>query len=283
MSTLYIVSTPIGHLSDVTHRALEVLGSVQRVLAEDTRRTSVLMRRYGLETPLTSLHEHNEASRTEAVLAWLRAGEDLALVSDAGTPLISDPGARMVRAVLDDGHDVMPVPGPSALLAALVASGFEPVPFTFVGFLPRTGRARTEALQRIAGSPHTVVLYEAPGRLARLLDALRDACGPGRRVVVAREMTKIHETFVRGTLDEASRYYEAERVRGEVVVVLEGMAMQAPPASASDAQQLAQRLLGRGGKRSAVARELTRRLGLPREEAYRIALASSDEAGREAD
>src|SRR5687768_6549958 len=147
MATLYIVSTPIGNLGDITYRAVEVLGSVNRILAEDTRHTSILLRKFAITTPLVSAHEHNEAARAEQVVAWLEAGESLALVSDAGTPLLSDPGARMVRAVVAAGHAVVPIPGASALLAALVVSGFEPEPFSFFGFLPRKGGERKALLQ----------------------------------------------------------------------------------------------------------------------------------------
>ncbi|MHB1168221.1 MAG: 16S rRNA (cytidine(1402)-2'-O)-methyltransferase, partial [Longimicrobiales bacterium] len=221
MSVLYIVSTPIGNLGDVTHRALDVLRDADRVLAEDTRRTSILLRHYGIDTKLVSAHEHNEAGRAEQVVEWLDAGEALALVSDAGTPILSDPGERIVRRVLDAGHTVVPVPGASALLAALVGTGLPAVPFTFYGFVPRAGGARDALLGELATLPHTAVLYENPGRLVRLLEDLRDRCGAERAVVVARELTKLHETFVRGTLAETVAYYqEAAAPKGEVVVVL---------------------------------------------------------------
>ena len=159
MAKLYIVSTPIGNLADMTHRAIDTLRAVQRVLAEDTRRTAILLRHYGITTPLISAHEHNEVARVAQILGWLAAGEDLAIVSDAGTPLLSDPGARIVAAVIEAGHDVVPIPGASALLAALVASGIEPEPFTFFGFLPRSGKERKERLAEIAAARYTTVLY----------------------------------------------------------------------------------------------------------------------------
>lgn len=270
MATLYVVSTPIGNLGDITHRALEVLGAVAKVLAEDTRRTGILLRRYDIGTPRISLHEHNEAARTEAVLGWLEAGEDLALVSDAGTPLVSDPGARLVRAVLDAGHAVVPVPGACAALAALVASGIDPEPFAFFGFAPRSGGAREAWLGRVADAGMTTVLYEAPGRIAGLLGDLLERCGTERPVAVARELTKVHESFVRGTLAEVAAYYETRDVRGEVVIVLAGGAE--PGVDPAAARALAANLLAEGRRTSAVAKELTRRLGLPRNEAYAIAL-----------
>ncbi|HSJ09679.1 MAG TPA: 16S rRNA (cytidine(1402)-2'-O)-methyltransferase [Longimicrobiales bacterium] len=275
MSILYIVSTPIGNLDDTTHRAVTVLGAVSRVLAEDTRRTSILFRRYGIHTPLVSAHEHNEAARAEQIVGWLDAGEDVALVSDAGTPLLSDPGARIVAAVVAAGHDVVPIPGASALLAALVGAAMAPEPFTFYGFLPRSGTARAEVLEALATLRHTAVLYEAPTRLHALLVDLMAACGPDRPVAVARELTKLHETFFRGTLAEAADYYREGPVRGEIVVVLGGAAEVV--ASPEDAAALARTLLAAGESARSVAREVARRLQIPRNEAYSLVLSIAEE------
>jgi len=279
MARLYIVSTPIGNLGDLTYRAVDVLGSVSRILAEDTRRTAILLRHYGISTPLVSAYEHNEAARAEQVVGWLDRGEDLALVSDAGTPLLSDPGSRIVRRVIEAGHDVVPIPGASALLAALVVSGFETAPFTFFGFLPRSGRARRERLEEIAALTHTAVIYEAPGRLVRLLHDLQRVCGPERRVVVARELTKVHESLIRGTLAEAAAYYADAAPRGEIVVVLAGRAEAPGPREEDEvaARELAARLLEEGLRPSAVARELAHRLGMARNRAYEIALSLAGE------
>jgi 16S rRNA (cytidine1402-2'-O)-methyltransferase len=270
MSRLYIVSTPIGHLGDTSHRALAVLGSVARVLAEDTRRTAVLLRHYGLETPLVSLHAHNEAARAQRIVDWLDAGEELALVSDAGTPLLSDPGARIVQRVLEAGHEVVPIPGASALLAALVASGLDPEPFTFFGFTPRAGEARRTRLAQIAELRHVAVLYESPQRLGRLLAELREACGAARRVVVGRELTKLHESFFRGTLEEAAAYYGDAPPRGEIVVVVDG-ATASEPVDRAALVESARALLLAGRRPSAVARELVARFGLARNQAYALA------------
>jgi len=207
MSTLYIVATPIGNLSDASGRSIEVLGAVDGILAEDTRRTRKLLDRYDLRTSLTSLHEHNEASRIPRVVKRLDAGENLALVSDAGTPLLSDPGERLVGAVLDAGHTLTPVPGPSAILSALMGAGFPTVPFIFHGFVPRKGKPRQVMLEQIASAAETTVVFESPERVAALLRALVALVADGRQVVVAREMTKIHEEFYRGTMAEAARYY----------------------------------------------------------------------------
>jgi 16S rRNA (cytidine1402-2'-O)-methyltransferase len=278
MSSLYIVSTPIGNLEDLTVRAVAVLKQVDRILAEDTRRTAILLRRYDIGTPLVSAHEHNEAARAEQLVGWLAAGGSVALVSDAGTPLLSDPGARLVRAVIDAGYAVVPVPGASALLAALVASGLPQEPFTFFGFLPRSGRQRGERLAALAVLPHTAVLYEAPGRLVALLDDLSAVCGPDRPVVVARELTKLYESFVRGTLATVRNTFGEQTVRGEIVVVLGGAVETVP--SADDASRLAESLLAAGDSPRNVSRELARRLRIPRNEAYALVLGLTEEEQR---
>jgi 16S rRNA (cytidine1402-2'-O)-methyltransferase len=224
-----------------------------------------------------SAHAHNEAARAQLLLTWLDAGEEVALVSDAGTPLLSDPGHRLVRAALDGGHAVEPVPGASALLAALVASGIDPAGFTFAGFPPRSGRTRARDLERAAAAPGAMVFYEAPRRLVRLLEDLRTAAGADRQVVIAREVTKLHEDFFRGTLEAAIRYYADRAVRGEVVVIL--APSDTPPAvsGAADAAAVARALVEEGRSPTAVARELTRRLGIPRGEAYPIARSAAAE------
>jgi 16S rRNA (cytidine1402-2'-O)-methyltransferase len=273
---LYIVSTPIGNLADMTFRAVETLRSVSRILAEDTRRTGILLKHYSINTPMTSAHEHNEAARASQIVDWLRDGQDLAIVSDAGTPLLSDPGARIVQAVIEAGFDVVPIPGPSALLAALVASGIEPEPFTFVGFLPRSGRERKEKLAQLAQTQHTAVLYEAPGRVGKLMADLVESCGTGRYAVVARELTKLHETFVRGTLQELASYYQDAAVKGEVVVVLAGAVAAPVEDLEQDAQSVAQELLAAGNSPRDVARELAQRFNLPRNLAYEIAHQARD-------
>lgn len=277
MPILYIVSTPIGNLADMTHRAIQTLGAVQRVLAEDTRRTAILFKHYGISTPLYSAHEHNETARISQILAWLAVGEDLAIVSDAGTPLLSDPGARIVQAVIAAGYDVVPIPGASALLAALVASGLEPEPFTFYGFLPRSGRERKERLAAVAASRHTVVLYEAPGRIAKLLADLIELCGEARRAVVARELTKLHETIVRGTLREVIAYYEDQQVRGEIVLVLEGAVAEEPADLEASAEKMARELLAHGASVRDAAKQIAKSLDVARNRAYEITQSVSAE------
>ena len=280
MSTLYIVATPIGNLSDASVRCVEILGSVDGILAEDTRRTRKLLDRYELRTPLTSLHEHNEASRIPKVLARLEAGDDLALVSDAGTPLVSDPGERLVRAVVDNGYVVVPVPGPSAILSALMGAGFPAVPFTFHGFVPRKGKSRKAVLQQIAHAPETSVVFESPERVVALLLELASLVAEDRQVVVAREMTKIHEEFHRGTMAEAARYYGQNKPRGEVTVVVSPQTPAAGSESIDEAaaRALARALLDEGLTPSRAAREVSSRLGIAKNTAYEIVHAPADDS-----
>ncbi len=270
MGTLYLLGTPIGNLEDLTRRTERILGEVDRIFAEDTRRTRILLDHLGIRTPLVSLHEHNEAARTGTVLELLDEGAELALVSDAGTPLVSDPGGRLVPRVIEAGHRVVPIPGASAVLCALVGSGLPAVPFTFLGFVPRKGAERGRLLERVAASAETVVLFESPERTPALLAALAERAGPGRAACVARELTKLHEEFRRGTLAELARYYEAEPPRGEITVII----APAPDEGSSPAvdegaiRALAGALLDEGASPSRAAREVARRLGLPRNRVY---------------
>ncbi len=269
---LHVVSTPIGHLGDITLRALAVLHQAAVVYCEDTRHARALLDRYAITTPTQALHEHNEAQVAPRLLRQLAAGEAVALISDAGTPLVSDPGARVVEAVVAAGYRVVPVPGPSAVLAALVASGLSPLPFTALGFLARKGRERQDQLAQAAALPHTVVLFEAPGRVADTLRDLAEVAGPGRQVVVARELTKHFEEFRRGTLADVAAYAEEVPPRGEVVVVLGG----APPPDAPTEAALA--AVAAAMRADGVPpRELQQRLveqhGASRNLAYRLAHA----------
>ena len=272
MGTLYLVSTPIGNLADISRRAADTLASVSRILAEDTRRTRTLLTHLGINTPLVSLHAHNEASREASILAWLDDGEELALVSDAGTPLVSDPGARVVAAAADAGHGVVPIPGPSAVLAALAGAGLPADRFTFLGFLPRKGPRRAELLDRLAAEPETAVLFESPERLVSLLKELGRVCGPHRRGVVARELTKLYEEFIRGTLAELEGHFQEHPPRGEMALVLAGAGEVETSTRVDEAaaSSLAVALLADGHSPSQAARELARRLKLPRNQAYRL-------------
>ncbi|HEY7407993.1 MAG TPA: 16S rRNA (cytidine(1402)-2'-O)-methyltransferase, partial [Gemmatimonadaceae bacterium] len=221
---LYVVSTPIGNLGDITVRAIETLREVRVILAEDTRHSRTLLDRHGITTPVESYHEHNEARATPGIIARLRAGESVALISDAGTPLLSDPGDRLVRAAIDAGIVVSPLPGASALLAALTGAGLPAERFTFFGFLPRKGRDRAAALDAIVALPHTAVIYEAANRVGDTLRDLATHGARGREAVVAREMTKQFEEFRRGTVDALAEYYGGSAPKGEVVLLLAGAA-----------------------------------------------------------
>jgi len=266
---LYVVSTPIGNLGDFSFRAIDVLRGVALILAEDTRHSRTLLDRYEIRTPVTSHHEHNEAKMTPGLIARLRGGEDLALISDAGTPLLSDPGARLVSAALDAGVVVTPIPGASALLSALVASGINSERFTFYGFLPRKGRDRASTLAELASLPHTAIVYEAPTRLAETLTEL-EALGAGeRKIAVAREMTKQYEEVRRGTVSTLRAYYENTPPRGEVVIVIAGA--EVPAVNESDVRARARALVAEGRSARDVVAQLVAELGVARNRAYEIA------------
>jgi 16S rRNA (cytidine1402-2'-O)-methyltransferase len=217
--TLFVVSTPIGNLGDLSERARETFARVQIVACEDTRVTGKLLRRLGIRTPMKSYHEHNERERTEELLARLVEGDDVALVSDAGTPLVSDPGFRLVRAARNRGIDVRAIPGPSAVLAALAVSGLPTSRVTFVGFLPPRGRARENAVAELARIDHTLVLFEAGTRAERLLSELAAALGE-RPAILLREMTKLHEEHRSGTLGELAAWARNRSFRGELTLVI---------------------------------------------------------------
>lgn len=238
---LYVVATPIGNRADISRRALEVLGKVAQVLAEDTRHSGALLRSLGITTPLLSLHEHNEQAQIDGVLARLREGHDLALISDAGTPLISDPGYRVVRAARQAGIAVVPVPGPSALITALSVAGLPTDRFVFEGFLPAKSAARRAQLQALAAEPRTLIFYEASHRIQECLADLAEIFGAQREAVIARELTKAFEQVQGGTLAELNAWLSADanRQRGEFVVLIAG----APPAEESEIDAAARRVL----------------------------------------
>jgi 16S rRNA (cytidine1402-2'-O)-methyltransferase len=266
---LFVVSTPIGNLGDFSFRAVEVLQGAALVLAEDTRHSRHLLDRYEISTAVESYHEHNEARMTPSVVRRLQQGSDVALISDAGTPLLSDPGARLVQAVAAAGLAVVPIPGASALLAALVASAIDADRFTFFGFLPRKGRERTEALEAVATLRHTAVLYEAPGRVAATLADLAELGAGGRTAAIARELTKQFEEVRRGTVGELAAYYGESPPRGEVVMVVAGAQVVAPTEEGMRAK--AAELRAAGASSRDIVATLVSELGAPRNIAYRIA------------
>ena len=266
---LFIVSTPIGNMGDFSFRAVETLRSVAVVLAEDTRHSRPLLQRHEVGTPLESYHEHNEAWMTPRVLERLGRGEDVALITDAGTPLVSDPGARLVKSAIEAGIVVVPIPGASALLAALVAAGLDATRFTFFGFLARKGRERHSALAEIALLAHTAILYESPNRAADTLADLASHGAGARAAVVARELTKQFEEFRRGTVEELAAYYRDATPRGEIVIVIEAGAIRTP--TEDEALERAQALRAEGATAREITTRLVEELGVPRNLAYRLA------------
>ena len=273
---LYLVSTPIGNLGDFTHRAVDVVRGCDIVLAEDTRRTRVLLEHYNaVHRDVRSFHKHNEAARTEEACAALADGRSVALVSDSGTPLISDPGLRLVRAAQAMGLRIVPGPGASAALAALVATGLDPQPVTFFGFPPRSGRKRAELMGELAGLSHTAILFESPQRLAGTLREFANELGDDRVAVVARELTKLHEEFRSGTLGELAAYYHDNPPRGEVVLCLGAAEDVTDEAREGEARSLARTMLEEGASSKQIVRALRVRCGLARNRAYAIALEAA--------
>ena len=275
---LYVVATPIGNLADLGGRARAVLSEVNLILAEDTRRTRVLLQHYGIETRAIAFHEHNETDLVERLVERLREGEDLAVVSDAGTPLISDPGFELVRRLHREGLEVVPVPGPSALLCALSVACVPVDRFVFEGFLPARRGARRARLAQLDDEPRTMVFYEAPHRIVEALADLGDAFGGSRPAMIAKELTKLHETLQGGTLDELRGWVagDEQRRRGEFVLVVGGADDPQPRVEIDAAQLLAELLEDVSVKRAAeIAAKLT---GARRNTLYKqaLALAKSD-------
>lgn len=269
VGTLFLVATPIGNLEDITLRALRILGAAILIAAEDTRRTRTLLAHYAIRTPLLSYHAHNQQARLPEVLRALDQG-DVALVSDAGTPGLSDPGDELVRAALAAGHAVSPVPGPAAPVAALAASGFPGEAFVFLGYLPRRAAERRRLLEQTAGERRTLLAFEVPHRLRAALDDLIAALGPERPAVAARELTKLHEEFVRGSLGELAQTFASRAPRGEFCLVIAG----APAPAAWEAGRVRQALAAQraaGASRAQAARRVAAASGWDTRALYRMA------------
>ena len=275
VSALYLVSTPIGNLEDVSLRALKVLEEAELVLAEDTRRTRVLLDRHGISAQPISLHAHNEAARAAKVLAVLDSGGNVALVSDAGTPLISDPGDRLVAAALEAGHSVVPIPGASALLAALAVSGLPAVPFTFVGFLPRRSGECDRVLESLRDRRDTLIFFESPRRVAKTLARLQEAFGD-RRACVARELTKMYEEVARGPLSELAKHFE-EGARGEFTLVVAGARDATVVPIEDELQEAIRALIAEGHSSREISDRLATSSGLPKREIYARVVAAKGE------
>ena len=267
--TLYLVATPIGNLADITYRAIEILREVHLIACEDTRHTQKLLQHYGIKTKTLSYHEHNEKQRAKELVDKLNDGFDVAIVSDAGTPAISDPGFRVVQLAIAANVRVVPVPGPSALIAALTASGLSTNEFFFAGFLPSGAGARREKIRELSSLRVTLVLYEAPHRLPFLLqDALEFF--DNRQAVVARELTKLHEEIRRGSLSELVKLFSSEeKARGEFVVLIDGQPVANVVSSSESVGDLVDRLESEGLDRRSALKKAAREMGLSRAEAYR--------------
>jgi 16S rRNA (cytidine1402-2'-O)-methyltransferase len=269
---LYVVATPIGNLEDVTLRALRVLREVDLVAAEDTRRTRILLQRHGIDRPVTSYHDAVERTRAPALVERMRQGTTIALVSDAGTPGIADPGHHLVRGAIAAGIPVVPIPGPSAVAAIVSVAGLPAERFAFEGFLPPRAAARRARLTTLASEPRALVFLEAPTRLAACLDDLRSVFGD-RDAVLGRELTKLHEECVRGPLSTIRQHVERmERVRGECVLLVAGASEEAPVASGDDLDARIRALRAEGIGTREIAARLARETGRTRREVYRRAL-----------
>lgn len=267
---LYVVATPIGNLEDITLRALRVLREVDVIAAEDTRRTRKLLARYEIHTPLTSYHEGNERAKAETLVQRLEAGESVALVSDAGTPTISDPGYRLVRAAAGKGLPVTPAPGASAAVAALSVCGLATDRFVFQGFLPSRRGRRREKLQELRDDDRTAVYYEAPRRIRDTLSDMREILGD-RAALVGRELTKVHEELLRGTLSELAERLDHDALRGEFVIVVAGRG-ETPEVDEELLRAEAARLLRTGRKANDVAKLMAQTFPLAKRDAYELVL-----------
>lgn len=283
--TLYIVATPIGNLEDITQRALRVLREVALIACEDTRHTRNLLNHFGIETKTTSYHEHNEHERAEQLCTLLQQGQNVALVSDAGTPLISDPGFRLVNLAVENGIRVVPIPGPSALVTALSAAGLPSDQFFFAGFLPSRTNARRAKLEELRAIPATMIFYEAPHRIAATLRDLLEVLGD-REAVIAREVTKLHEEFARGRLNQlAESFSGSKNVRGEIVLMISGA--QADREEDHTLESVPNTLIARvreleseGVDAKVALKTAARELGLKRDEAYRLMLTQKNRRSR---
>jgi 16S rRNA (cytidine1402-2'-O)-methyltransferase len=267
---LYLVATPIGNLADITHRALQILKDVDLIACEDTRHTNKLLNHYGITTKTISYHEHNEQQRATQLIEKLKEGSDVAVVSDAGTPSISDPGFRLVRAAIENDIAVVPVPGPSALISALIAAGLPTDEFFFAGFLPSRPNARRARLAELQSVPGTLIFYEAPHRLAATLKDALEVLGE-RKAVVARELTKLHEEIRRGRLSELAADYADQKndIRGEIVVLIDRNVIGVVSKPETSIAALVQQFEDAGLDHRTALKKAARELGLSRAEAYR--------------
>jgi 16S rRNA (cytidine1402-2'-O)-methyltransferase len=270
--TLYLVGTPIGNLEDISFRAVRILQTVAVIAAEDTRHTGKLLQHFQISTPQISYHQHNTQLRIPMLLQRLQQGQAIALVTDAGMPGISDPGYELVKACVEAEFLIVPIPGPSAGIAALIASGLPTEQFAFEGFLPTKGQARRDRLAALQTESRTFILYESPHRLRQTLQDLGESLGGDRSLVLARELTKLHETFWRGTVALAIAHYSTQEPRGEFTLVVAGANLSQPILSEVALKAELQALLAQGLSRSQASRQLAQQTSLSRRQVYQLAL-----------
>ena len=268
--TLYLVATPIGNLEDITFRAIRTLKEVDMILAEDTRKTIKLLNHYEISKPMISFYRHNEGVKSEHVLSLLEEGKNLALVSDAGTPAISDPGEDLVKLLIENNISIVPIPGAVACIQALICSGFDTTKFAFEGFLSINKRCRKERLEILKNEERTMIFYEAPHKLKRTLVDLKETFGGERRIVLAREITKIHEEFLRWTIDDAIAYYDEDEhdVKGEFVIVLEGAPKKEEVVEESISELMAM-YLEEGYDKKEAMKMVAKKKGISKSEVYK--------------
>ncbi|MGB7414388.1 MAG: 16S rRNA (cytidine(1402)-2'-O)-methyltransferase [Thermosynechococcaceae cyanobacterium] len=273
LGQLYVVGTPIGNLEDMSFRAVRILQSVDAIASEDTRHTGKLLHHFQIKTPQVSYHQHNHKQRAPELIDRLLQGQSIALVSDAGLPGISDPGYELVLACVEADITVVPIPGPSAALTALTASGLPSDRFFFEGFLPAKGAERRGQLSQIEAHTHTIILYESPHRLRQTLQDLIDVLGCDRSIVVARELTKLHETFWRGDIGDAIALYQTQDPRGEFTLIIAGKTITKTIPSDLELIQQLENLLDQGISPSQASRQLAETLGVSRRHLYQLSLA----------
>ena len=273
MGTLYVVGTPIGNLEDMTFRAVRILQSVDVIAAEDTRHTGKLLQHFQIKTPQLSYHQHNRNERLPELLSQLSQGKAIALVTDAGIPGISDPGYELVKACVEAGISVVPIPGATAGITALSAAGLPTDRFVFEGFLPASGQDREKRLESLPAESRTLVFYESPHRLRETLQDLRECLEANRPIVLARELTKMHEEFWRGTIEEAIAHYTQVEPKGEFTLVVAGAELETPVLSEDALKSELLQIMAQGVSRSQASRQLAQMTKLPRRQLYQLALA----------
>lgn len=273
MGTLYLVATPIGNLEDMTFRAIRILQTVDLIAAEDTRHTGKLLQHFQIKTPQLSYHEHNRQQRIPELLSQLSQGKTIALVTDAGMPLISDPGYELVKACVAEGISVVPIPGANAAITALSAAGLATDKFVFEGFLPAKSKERRNHLETLNSETRTIIFYESPHRLRDTLQDLGTILGEKREIVLARELTKMHEEFWRGTIQDAIAHYTKREPQGEFTLVVAGATLEKPQLSEAAIKAELENLLKQGLSRSEASRQLAQQTSLPRRQIYQLALS----------